>query len=369
MVSKEEYLNYMQGSGYETSPIFQQGVERWDPESLESALLEQKFKGPLGNLQGGVGGMAGSETGLYVPEPDKGQIEREYYGPFQSDFGHEASHLGWDYNPYRKGLAEYAGGINPLGEENWNYMHDLMYGDTKKGSEYLYDFPRDKLINRGLYSLPTPVFGGQYVSGPAGRRIRKPIGFTPGGWNPNTYDKIRSSGLVDWQKGMLMQGPTTAAGQVALGQRPDQVKAQGQAYMDPNRGNVQAPTMSQQAMREEATQTGGTVNPHEATRTFSRTSQPVRGPHGYQAGGSVNPFEETRQAAQDWSPREQYISRSNQDRMHDATVNRFIQEGQGNQQRWEQGGGQGAYPVFNEPEEAIMLLCLQDGCRQKLIQR
>ena len=62
-----------------------------------------------------------------------------------------------------------------------------------------------------------------------------------------------------------------------------------------------------------------------------------------------NPFEETRQAAQDWSPREQYISRSNQDRMHDATVNRFIQESQGDQQRWEQGGGQGAYPVFNEP--------------------
>tara|TARA_Y100000034_G_scaffold54363_1_gene66622 strand:- start:542 stop:1129 length:588 start_codon:yes stop_codon:yes gene_type:complete len=28
-----------------------------------------------------------------------------------------------------------------------------------------------------------------------------------------------------------------------------------------------------------------------------------------------NPFEETRQAAQDWSPREQYISRSNQDKI------------------------------------------------------
>ena len=63
----------------------------------------------------------------------------------------------------------------------------------------------------------------------------------------------------------------------------------------------------------------------------------------------VNPFEETRQAAQDWSPREQYISRSNQDRTQDASINRFIREGQGNQQRWEQGGGQGAYPVFNEP--------------------
>jgi hypothetical protein len=62
-----------------------------------------------------------------------------------------------------------------------------------------------------------------------------------------------------------------------------------------------------------------------------------------------NPFEETRQAAQDWSPREQYISRANQGRTYDDTVNRIIQEGQGNQQRWEQGGGQGAYPVLNQP--------------------
>ena len=82
-------------------------------------------------------------------------------------------------------------------------------------------------------------------------------------------------------------------------------------------------------------------------RAVSR--QPARGPHGYQRGGSVNPHEETARAARDWSPREQYISRSNQDRTQDASINRFIREGQGNQQRWEQGGGQGAYPVFNQP--------------------
>ena len=260
MVSKADYLNYMKGSGYETSPIYQQGFERWDPESLESAQLEQKFNSPMNKLLNAQG-MAGSGTGLYVPEPSERRIESEFYGPFQDTMGHEASHLGFDYNnPFRKVLAESYGGINPFGEENWNYMHDLMYGNDYN------TFQRNKLINRGLYSLPTPVFGGQYVSGPAGRRIRKPIGFTPGGWNPNTYDKIRSSGLVDWQKGMLMQGPTTAAGQIALGQTPAQVQAQGQAYMDPNRGNVQAPTMTQQQMVQEAQQTGGTVNPHEATQ-------------------------------------------------------------------------------------------------------
>jgi hypothetical protein len=291
MVSKADYLDYMQGSGYETSPIFQQGFEKWDPKGIESLMLEQKFGSPLNKYWWDAEGMAGKDTGMYVPEPDKTSQEikddaiRLFPGdeesqntyiknqtenitnPWQKTMGHETSHLGFDYdNPFRKGLAEVYGGINPLGEENWNYMHDLMYGTANINNPWYLDYQRKKLINRGLYSLPTPVFGGQYVSGPAGRRIRKPIGFTPGGWNPNTYDKIRSSGLVDWQKGMLMQGPTTAAGQIALGQTPAQVQAQGQAYMDPNRGNVQAPTMTQQQMVQEAQQTGGTVNPHEATQ-------------------------------------------------------------------------------------------------------
>ena len=37
MVSKEEYLNYMQGipetSGYLTSPMFQEGFEDWNPDA------------------------------------------------------------------------------------------------------------------------------------------------------------------------------------------------------------------------------------------------------------------------------------------------------------------------------------------------
>ena len=109
-------------------------------------------------------------------------------------------------------------------------------------------------MNKGLYSLSTD------------------------NWNPKTYDTIRNSGLVPWQQGMLMQGPTTAAGQVALGQTPNQVQAQGQAYMDPNRGNVQAPTMTQSQMVQEAAQTGGTVNPHEVTKA-TWTPPPPSGPN------------------------------------------------------------------------------------------
>ena len=67
----------------------------------------------------------------------------------------------------------------------------------------------------------------------------------------------------------------------------DQRMEQYEAYRDPKRGDVTTPTMSQQAMVEEAQRTGGTVNPHEATKTFSRPRQPVRGPHGKAEGGPV----------------------------------------------------------------------------------
>ena len=46
----------------------------------------------------------------------------------------------------------------------------------------------------------------------------------------------------------------------------EQVLNQIQAYEDKDRGNYQAPTMTQQQMVQEAQQTGGTVNPHEATQ-------------------------------------------------------------------------------------------------------
>jgi len=292
MVSKADYLDYMKGSGYLTSPIFQQGFEKWDPKGIESLMLEQKFGSPLNKYWWDAEGMAGKDTGMYVPEPDKTSQEikndaiRLFPGdeesqntyiknqtenitnPWQKTMGHETSHLGFDYdNPFRKGLAEVYGGINPLGEENWNYMHDLMYGTANINNPWYLDYQRKKLINRGLYDENRDS------------------------WTPETYNKIRNSGLVPWQQGMLMQGPTTAAGQIALGQTPAQVQAQGQAYVDPDRGNVQAPTMTQQQMVEEAIQTGGTVNPHEATQAVYTPPTPTvhSGEASWQPTPSVTP--------------------------------------------------------------------------------
>jgi len=352
------------GGGFDTSPITQGGLgslSMIDTRNLENFVAPWMAGGQMEAFASPLGG-----GGVYVPPveelrenldplsdvftPKKGfepksesELQSEAEKKWYNLFGHEIGHLpkGWQYdNPINAMKASWEGrtksGLDPTdpshygGEEIWNHMHDYMYG-IGGGADPSY------LTGRGLMGLPTPVFGG---------RFGKRMGYTPGGnWTQKGYDKIRGSGLKDWQQGMLMQGPTTAAGQVALGQRPDQVQAQGQAYMDPDRGNVQAPRMTSSQIRQEADRTGGTRHAGEMTQAAGR----VRGPHGYQRGGSVNPHEETARAARDWSPREQYISRSNQDRTQDASINRFIREGQGNQQRWEQGGGQGAYPVFNEP--------------------
>ena len=101
------------------------------------------------------------------------------------------------------------------------------------------------------------------------------------------------------QQAELMQ-----AGNQALNQTPDEVAAQiaasqGQGNFlgyTPDPGNVQAPTMTQQQMVEEAIQTGGTVNPFEATQAAYTPStkpkappgRPVYGPHGKAHGGVVS---------------------------------------------------------------------------------
>jgi hypothetical protein len=61
----------------------------------------------------------------------------------------------------------------------------------------------------------------------------------------------------------------------------------------------------------------------------------------------VNPFEETAQAARDWNPREQYISSFNEDRTRNAPIEFLLNEERNKQQRWEDVGGQNAYPTIN----------------------
>ena len=104
---------------------------------------------------------------------------------------------------------------------------------------------------------------------------------------------VTGMGIPNALQRQQQQAELMQAGNLALNQTPAQVQAQVAAAQATQQGNYQAPTMSQQQMVEEAIQTGGTVNPHEATKAVyvpptPAPTQPVRGPHpggGGQGGG------------------------------------------------------------------------------------
>ena len=72
--------------------------------------------------------------------------------------------------------------------------------------------------------------------------------------------------------------------QQILGQTPQQIINQQIASRNPNRGNVQAPTMTAQQIVQEAKDTGGTVNPFEVTQA----AQNERNQNNQGGGGSSN---------------------------------------------------------------------------------
>ena len=246
---KSEYLDMMQDipetRGYLTSPMFQEGFEEWDPSSPLNIATEatRKLMGGRGaNVSGGIGTKESPPSGYPYPDSDPRR--------WGTEFGHEITHSSipfqWAdiYKKLAMPLDRTAGD-----EEALNRMHDYMYGDYRNyevsgPSEYLH---RNKYLSGDYLSR-----SGQYSH---------QMDFTP-----KAYDAIRNSNLKDWQKGVMSLGPTTSRGQIGLGQRPDQVKAQGEAYMSPDRGRHTRPTMTQREMRNEAERTGGSVNPFEETR-------------------------------------------------------------------------------------------------------
>ena len=92
---------------------------------------------------------------------------------------------------------------------------------------------------------------------------------------------VTGMGIPNALQQQQKQAELMHAGNQALNQTQPQIAA----AQNTQQGNYQAPTMTQQQMVQEAIKTGGTVNPHEVTKTFSRPSQPVSGPHGGGGGG------------------------------------------------------------------------------------
>ena len=244
---KSEYLDMMQDipetRGYLTSPMFQEGFEEWDPSSPLNIATEatRKLMGGRGaNVSGGIGTKESPPSGYPYPDSDPRR--------WGTEFGHEITHSSIPFqwaDIYKKLL--HPTDREAGDEESLTRMHDYMYGDYK---EPFWSSGPSSFLRRHGYIQPNEPGQMHYN-----------VDFTP-----KAYDAIRNSNLKDWQKGVMSLGPTTSRGQIGLGQRPDQVKAQGEAYMSPDRGRHTRPTMTQREMRNEAERTGGSVNPFEETR-------------------------------------------------------------------------------------------------------
>ena len=177
--------------------------------------------------------------------------------------------------------------LNPFRKETGG---ESFAGTDKNATSIVLDLAKTWGVNKAIqiatsqYGIPyqavvlalnTPM--GQYAVQDASTmfgNIKNAL--IPTGQGGYSYPTVGDSGA----------GPATtinnqgimAAGQQALGQTPAQVAAQVAASQATQQGNYQAPTMSQQQMVQEAQQTGGTVNPHEATQA-AWTPPPPRGPN------------------------------------------------------------------------------------------
>ena len=152
---------------YTDSPIFNRGYEAWDPSSFGSTLISN-YAVPVGNLiskglepftgdytiTSGKAGGIGGPTAAGFAEHIKGPILSGTATPdeklkFANTFGHEMSHLGWQYKPKDERISvggkTEGGGLSALmgsvsgdyaGEEQWNYMHDLMYAPRAYSYEH-----------------------------------------------------------------------------------------------------------------------------------------------------------------------------------------------------------------------------------------
>ena len=206
---------YNQPVTYADSPVFQAGFEKWDPSSLSSQVAKgvQKTKSGLGLQTAATAAPFGG--GLYVPpiedtiktyskyfsNPETAQALGE--ADWGSQFGHETSHLGWEYENLGKQLASISPHLktsasNPsyAGEEQWNYMHDLMYGPRydeevqgRPGESYL---TTKGLVNPGDLSYTPEAYN---VIGESGLipEHKKAIGF---GVNP--FEDTRAA--AQWYK-------------------------------------------------------------------------------------------------------------------------------------------------------------------------
>ena len=215
-----------------TSPVFQAGMEKMDPFGIGSGigwlghLVSQGINKVIPSFDTNAAAAAAPfGGGIVVPSVES--FQKDYANLLGEDpssratswademgkhnwaeaFGHETSHLGWEYEPTTKygitssvwptlehGLGTFkADPSNPKygGEEQWNYMHDLTYGPRYDdefnipGKHYL---TTRGLINKGDLSYTPEAFDVIANSGLIPEH-KKAIGF---GINP--FEDTRAAG-------------------------------------------------------------------------------------------------------------------------------------------------------------------------------
>jgi len=134
-----------------SSPVFQAGLKNWDPYGIssQSAFGMNKLLGAVSHIPG-LASLKKEATkspfgkGMYVPSLEDTKAKYKNIGgdtpsmealskqAWADTFGHETSHLGWEYKPKSEREAweteSALPGLDYGGEEQWNYMHDLVYG-------------------------------------------------------------------------------------------------------------------------------------------------------------------------------------------------------------------------------------------------
>ena len=255
---KDYYLNQYVGAtsglnqpvNYLDSPVFQRGLEKWDPTGMPS-LVAKNIAMPVHNLASKLTGSGSVTHGLSgygsgaafreLPKNATGIEQLEWAQPF----GHEISHLGWEYEKPSKSLSAKLEAVSLpkslqdiipgvpgkyKGEEQWNYLHDQMYGpkvdykqnieDLKKTYENLSKGSpeRKEAFGEALKKMNTD----QYLYGPTTVESyltdRGLINKGDLSYTPKAYNEIAWSGLTTPSKQAIGFGinpfeDTKAAGQ------------------------------------------------------------------------------------------------------------------------------------------------------------
>jgi hypothetical protein len=301
------------------SPIFNRGFEKWNPTGpsslyAQASLLGQNLGSQLTGSDKVTYGLAGLGSGAAFKQMPRNPTGIEQL-KWADVFGHEMSHLGWDYKPSGErinvpGVGKEGGKLSAVlggygdpgdpnkyvGEEQWNYMHDLMYG-PKGYSQAQHDKDLsnlDKQLGAGTitptqYRSEGRALGDKLINLsrylPPGEEYLKDRGLINKGdlsYTPKAFDEIAWSGLTSADKQAIGFGKnpfedTRAAGRWHKMQRDKRATEQGIAQV-----------AMRKRIQEEEKQRAAAKAKAAAAAAAAAASSPYSGQGAQGGGGGSN---------------------------------------------------------------------------------